>query len=204
MAEIVEALSDSLDPEPPPGAPAGGLSQDLADEDRPSVLRISLADKLDNVRAIVAAHRHQGDAFWERPPLDDTLWYYGSLADIFSRKLPGPMAESSSARSPTCRAEGRGRSGRLVALAEEALQLLGELVAGGQRPLVALAPSSAACSSCSTRLRRRGSASTARDTWASKVRAADSSSSRSSSTPPTRSNARSRARVPLALVMPAA
>jgi (p)ppGpp synthase/HD superfamily hydrolase len=95
VAEIVEALSDSLEGEPPPWrARKEAYLRDLADEDRPSVLRISLADKLDNVRAIVAAHRHQGDAFWERfHSLDDTLWYYGSLADLFSRKLPGPMAE---------------------------------------------------------------------------------------------------------------
>jgi hypothetical protein len=55
---------------------------------------VSLADKLDNIRAIVAAHRTQGDAFWERfQPLDDTLWYYGTLAEIFSERAPGPMAE---------------------------------------------------------------------------------------------------------------
>jgi hypothetical protein len=55
---------------------------------------VSLADKLDNIRAIVAAHRVQGDAFWDRfHPREDTLWYYGTLADIFSDKAPGPMAE---------------------------------------------------------------------------------------------------------------
>ena len=58
------------------------------------MLRLSVADKLDNVRNIVAAHREQGDAFWDRfHSLDDTLWYYGALADILSRKQPGPMTE---------------------------------------------------------------------------------------------------------------
>ena len=95
MAEIVEALSDSLDPEPPPWRERKeAYLRSLDDEERPSVLRVSLADKLDNMRAIVAAHRTQGDAFWERfHPRDDTLWYYGTLADIFSEKAPGPMAE---------------------------------------------------------------------------------------------------------------
>ena len=95
VAEIVEALSDSLDPEPPPWRERKeAYLRSLDDEVRPSVLRVSLADKLDNMRAIVAAHRTQGDAFWERfHPRDDTLWYYGTLADIFSEKAPGPMAE---------------------------------------------------------------------------------------------------------------
>jgi (p)ppGpp synthase/HD superfamily hydrolase len=95
VAEMVEALSDSLEPEPPPWRER---KQDylraLHGEQSPSVLRISLADKLDNVRAIVAADRTQGDAFWESfHPREDTLWYYGTLAEIFSDKLPGPMAE---------------------------------------------------------------------------------------------------------------
>jgi (p)ppGpp synthase/HD superfamily hydrolase len=108
VAEIVEALSDSLEPEPPPWrARKQAYLIALADEDRPSVLRISLADKLDNVRAIVAAHRQQGDAFWERfHPREDTLWYYGSLAEIFSRKLPGPMAEELQRSVARLRADG--------------------------------------------------------------------------------------------------
>ncbi len=95
VAEIVEALSDSLEPEPPPWrARKQAYLIALEREDRESVLRISLADKLDNARAIVAAHQTQGDAFWQRfHSLADTLWYYGTLARIFSAKLPGPMAE---------------------------------------------------------------------------------------------------------------
>lgn len=108
VAEIVEALSDSLDPEPPPWrARKEAYLRELAEEDRPSVLRVSLADKLDNVRAIVAAHRQQGDAFWRRfHSFDDTLWYYGALADIFSRRLPGPMAEELEHAVARLRAQG--------------------------------------------------------------------------------------------------
>jgi len=95
VADIVEALSDSLDPEPLTWRERKeAYVRSLATEERVSVLRVSLADKLDNMRAIVAAHRTQGDAFWDRfHPRDDTLWYYGTLADIFSAKAPGPMAE---------------------------------------------------------------------------------------------------------------
>lgn len=95
VADMVAALSDSLDPNPPPWrVRKEAYLRSLQQEDDPSILRVSLADKLDNVRAIAAAHRVQGDAFWERfHPREDTLWYYGNLADIFSRKMPGPMAE---------------------------------------------------------------------------------------------------------------
>ncbi|HSJ73941.1 MAG TPA: HD domain-containing protein [Miltoncostaeaceae bacterium] len=95
VAEIVEALSDSLDHEPPPWrVRKEAYLRSLHGEERPSVLRVSLADKLDNIRAIVAAHLIHGDAFWDRfHPRDDTLWYYGTLADLFSEKAPGPMAE---------------------------------------------------------------------------------------------------------------
>jgi (p)ppGpp synthase/HD superfamily hydrolase len=108
VADIVEALSDSLEPEPPPWRQRKeAYLRELLDEERPSVLRVSLADKLDNVRAIVAAHRLQGDDFWKRfHSLDDTLWYYGTLADIFSRKLPGPMAEELERAVAQIRAEG--------------------------------------------------------------------------------------------------
>ena len=108
VADIVEALSDSLEPEPPPWrARKEAYLRELLDEERPSVLRVSLADKLDNVRAIVAAHRLLGDDFWRRfHSLDDTLWYYGTLADVFSRKLPGPMEEELQRSVAQLRAEG--------------------------------------------------------------------------------------------------
>jgi hypothetical protein len=53
-----------------------------------------VSDKLDNIRAVVAADRVLGEAFWERfHSRADTLWYYGELAEIFTVKAPGPMAE---------------------------------------------------------------------------------------------------------------
>ena len=95
VAEIVEALSDSLEPDQRPWRERKeAYLRKLAGEERPSVLRVSLADKLDNVRAAVAAYRVEGDALWDRfHPREDTLWYYGSVADMLSEKLPGPLAE---------------------------------------------------------------------------------------------------------------
>src|SRR4029453_5864534 len=49
-------------------------------------LRVSLADKLHNTRAILADVRDSGDAVFERfsGKREGTLWYYTALVDAFS------------------------------------------------------------------------------------------------------------------------
>lgn len=58
-------------------------------------LRVSLADKTYNARAIVEDLAVLGEALWPRftAPREDVLWYYRSLADAFTRALPGPAAD---------------------------------------------------------------------------------------------------------------
>jgi (p)ppGpp synthase/HD superfamily hydrolase len=48
-------------------------------------LRVSLADKLDNARAILTDYRIVGEAVWERFSAggDEQLWYYRSLVDAY-------------------------------------------------------------------------------------------------------------------------
>jgi (p)ppGpp synthase/HD superfamily hydrolase len=65
-----------------------------ADED---VLRVSLADKVHNARAILRDLRKPevGKTIWSRfggRPKEKTLWYYRSLTDIFCEKLPGQLS----------------------------------------------------------------------------------------------------------------
>ena len=54
------------------------------------VLRVALADKVHNARAILRDLRKPdvGESIWSRfsQPRSDTLWYYGSLADKFREK----------------------------------------------------------------------------------------------------------------------
>jgi (p)ppGpp synthase/HD superfamily hydrolase len=51
------------------------------------VLRVSLADKLHNARAIVADWRIVGDDVWKRfNPESDQAWYYGTLLEIHREK----------------------------------------------------------------------------------------------------------------------
>lgn len=66
---------------------------DTADDD---VLRVSLADKVHNARAILRDLRKPeiGEDIWSRfsQPREKTLWYYRGLADRFCKRLPGQLA----------------------------------------------------------------------------------------------------------------
>jgi len=96
VAEIVLACSDATTHPKPPWR--GRKERYLAhlEEADPGVLRVSLADKLHNARAILYDLRTVGDALWSRftaASATDQLWYYRSLADVFSRRKPGPLAD---------------------------------------------------------------------------------------------------------------
>ncbi|MEI6441554.1 MAG: HD domain-containing protein [Nostocales cyanobacterium ELA583] len=58
-----------------------------------SVLLVSAADKLHNVRSILKDYRMIGDAVWERfqGGKEGTLWYYRSLADAFQKHQITPL-----------------------------------------------------------------------------------------------------------------
>jgi (p)ppGpp synthase/HD superfamily hydrolase len=62
----------------------------------PAALRVSLADKVDNARAIVADYRVGGEALWSRFSAGRTeqLWYYRSLVAAFREaRPPGRLLE---------------------------------------------------------------------------------------------------------------
>jgi len=67
---------------------------DTAEDD---VLRVSLADKVHNARAILRDLRKPdvGESIWSRfsQPREKTLWYYRSLADKFRKRWPGQLAD---------------------------------------------------------------------------------------------------------------
>ena len=56
----------------------------------PDALRVSLADKVDNARAIVADYRMLGEGIWSRFSAGekDQLWYYRSLVDTIAAAGP--------------------------------------------------------------------------------------------------------------------
>ena len=93
VADIVEACSDTFE-EPKPEwwsrkeAYLAHLESASGD-----VLRVSLADKVHNLRSIVLDYERIGDELWARfTPGSDQLWYYRSLAELFERRRPGLRA----------------------------------------------------------------------------------------------------------------
>jgi (p)ppGpp synthase/HD superfamily hydrolase len=99
VAGIVERLSDSVevDPDEPwvdRKARYLGKLETYSDE---STLRVALADKVHNARSIVRDYRDKGPILWQRfsPPktVEQQLWYYGRLVQLFVAKRPGPLTE---------------------------------------------------------------------------------------------------------------
>jgi (p)ppGpp synthase/HD superfamily hydrolase len=101
VARIVEACSDSLADTAKGERKAHWQERKetyiahllKADED---ILRVSLADKVHNARAILRDLRKPdiGEKVWARfsVPKGKTLWYYRSLADTFCERLPGQLS----------------------------------------------------------------------------------------------------------------
>jgi (p)ppGpp synthase/HD superfamily hydrolase len=57
-----------------------------------AVLRVVLADKVNNARSLVRDYRQEGQALWQRfeqRTARDQLWYYGGLLEFFERRRPG-------------------------------------------------------------------------------------------------------------------
>lgn len=59
-------------------------------------VRVSLADKTHNARAILSDYRVLGDELWSRftGGREGTLWYYRSLSAAFDRLVPGRLADA--------------------------------------------------------------------------------------------------------------
>jgi hypothetical protein len=58
-------------------------------------LLVSLADKTHNAEAILHDCRVLGDQLWKRfnGGKDGTRWYYGALAEVFSKVMPDRLAD---------------------------------------------------------------------------------------------------------------
>jgi (p)ppGpp synthase/HD superfamily hydrolase len=65
-------------------------------ETDPSLLRVTIADKIDNARAILADHLRLGNEVWERfnAGKEDQLWYYqGCIKAFDAAGYSGPLLE---------------------------------------------------------------------------------------------------------------
>jgi hypothetical protein len=94
VATIVEACTDTFETPKPPWRPRkDAYLAGLSDAPRDAV-RVSLADKLANARALLADYRQYGDELWTRFRGDsDQLSYYRALADAFAALEASAMAD---------------------------------------------------------------------------------------------------------------
>jgi (p)ppGpp synthase/HD superfamily hydrolase len=97
VAHIVDACTDSYESPKPPWrerkeAYVTHVRELLERGGEAPALRVSLADKLHNTRAILADVRESGDTVFERfnGKKDGTIWYYAALVDAF-RGFPNRM-----------------------------------------------------------------------------------------------------------------
>jgi len=112
VAGIVEECSDTDEtPKPPWRQRKEKYLAHLASASPPAQM-ISAADKLDNVRSLLASYGQSGEAVWEhfRGGREGTLWYYRSVCDILRRVGPKSLVEElSCAVAEFERAVGEGR-----------------------------------------------------------------------------------------------
>ena len=91
VAGIVAECSDTFEsPKPPWKQRKEAYIAHVAAASEGAVL-VSLADKLDNARAIVRDLREHGDGLWQRFSVNDPdehLWYYTSLLELFEDRRP--------------------------------------------------------------------------------------------------------------------
>lgn len=69
------------------GSPASSATSTISYASKETIL-VSLADKLDNARAILRDYRTDGPALWDRFSQNDPkehLWYYRSLLNVYQR-----------------------------------------------------------------------------------------------------------------------
>ena len=91
VATLVEGLTETvLDPKPEWGPRKKAYLLRL-DREPISVLRVSLADKIHNLRSIAVDHAVLGDALWKRFNAGRDLQegYFRGLLAVFERRLPG-------------------------------------------------------------------------------------------------------------------
>ena len=95
VARIVEACSDTDQRPKPPWLGRKQAYIDRMQTEPEDVLLVALADKVHNARSTVADLRAHGDATWRKfgGTVEQQLWYYRSLSELFSRRLPGSLSD---------------------------------------------------------------------------------------------------------------
>ena len=90
IAALVEGLSDTMETEKPPWRARKAAYLDRLKDEQASVRRISLADKLHNLRTVAADLDDVGEHLWSRfnAGREDQAWYYRELLAVFEDARP--------------------------------------------------------------------------------------------------------------------
>jgi (p)ppGpp synthase/HD superfamily hydrolase len=98
VARIVAACSETFERPRPPALERkrAYLARPDRDGTSRSVILVSAADKVHNLRSTLDDYDEIGPVLWRRFKLSpsEPLWYYRSLSDIYDRRLGGPMAKA--------------------------------------------------------------------------------------------------------------
>lgn len=90
VATIVAECSDTFEDPKPDWQPRKQKYIDELVKHSKSARLVSAADKLDNIRDIVAGYTEQGESFWDKfsGTRDQILWYYRSACAIYLKHGP--------------------------------------------------------------------------------------------------------------------
>jgi hypothetical protein len=92
VAGIVAECSDTLEPVKEPWRERKERYLAHLRHATPAAVRVSLADKVANLRTIVDGYRAHGERFWQRFDEDaDPLWYYASVLAILRERSTSPL-----------------------------------------------------------------------------------------------------------------
>jgi GTP pyrophosphokinase len=95
VADIVQGCTDAYTIPKPEWKKRKLDYLDLLRRAGDDVRLVSAADKLHNVRTILADYRREGDAVWDRfsGRRDGTLWYYRAVLDVLREGTPNRLID---------------------------------------------------------------------------------------------------------------
>jgi (p)ppGpp synthase/HD superfamily hydrolase len=122
VAKIVEGCTDAfVEPKPEWLERKKNYLREVKHADAETRL-VSAADKLHNVRTILADYRQDGESVWKRfsGKKEGTLWYYRALSDEYQRRIPnritreleiavGELERAVGRKSQSAKKESRGQ-----------------------------------------------------------------------------------------------
>jgi hypothetical protein len=92
VAGIVDECSDTLEAHKEPWRERKERYLAHLHDATPGAVRVSLADKVANLRTIVADYRTEGESLWQRFDADsDPLWYYRSVLEVVRPRSGSPL-----------------------------------------------------------------------------------------------------------------